>query len=413
MSYKIKMQKELGFPIKILTNSKSSFINLLLYLKEEVVELKIKIPYINLMMSHVKSILEKLGNNFLFIWKFIKKANHTWFKKRFVIPSVAIIVFLTLSISAVFLYNIVNDSKDYIAVLAAQNDNKKEQNQDTKSKTSGKVNNSSSADQKTPYVNKIENRANVIKRSNKSVITVLLLGIDRTEERDKTIGVFRSDTIALASINRDTKEVKVLSIPRDTYAFIPIENKKDKINHAYAFGSKKGDGVQGSIDAIEKFIKYAKIDYYFAIDMQLVPEIVNMLGGIEVNVDFEIKNELHKGKQLLDGQKALEYIRYRYTPGGDIDRIIHQRKFACVMLSKLKESDPLIDAVSIILNYHKFVKTNMSLKQLAALARLWVAIPSGNSDYYIVPGEDTVMNRIWYYMPDLDRTESLLKMIFK
>ena len=68
-----------------------------------------------------------------------------------------------------------------------------------------------------------------------STINILLLGIDKAENR--SMGVYRSDTIVVVRINLETNQVKVLNIPRDTYTYVPIEGKKDKINHAYAFGS--------------------------------------------------------------------------------------------------------------------------------------------------------------------------------
>ena len=327
---------------------------------------------------------------FLYIWNFLKIAKRRYLRKKVVIPTIIIIVLLALLIPTIYLYNIINDSKDYKSVLAVNKDNKIIQKQEDVPNTTDSKNTNVVEPQKTLDVSDVDQ----IKRPNNSVITILFLGIDRTEERDKTIGVSRSDTIAVASINLDTKKVNVLSIPRDTYTFVPVENKKDKINHAYAFGSLKGDAVKASIDAVEKFVKYAKVDYYFTTDMQPVPEIVDKLGGVELDVDFEIKNVLNKGKQLLDGQKALAYLRYRYTRRGDIDRIIHQRKFAISNAYEAEGFDQLIDSVSIILSYHKFVKTNMNLKQLAALARLWIDIPSGNTNYYIVPGDDKTINKI-------------------
>src|SRR5690606_31071889 len=143
------------------------------------------------------------------------------------------------------------------------------------------------------------------------IINVLFLGIDRDEERDATLGVYRTDTIALATINMETKDVKVLSIPRDTYAYLPVTGKMDKINHAYAFGSLKGNGVDSSVDAINSLIKYAKVDYYFSIEMEPIPEIVDLLGGVEMDVDVNIKGVLEKGFQTLNGEQALAYIRYR------------------------------------------------------------------------------------------------------
>lgn len=80
-------------------------------------------------------------------------------------------------------------------------------------------------------------------------------------------------TIALAKVDFDTRKVDVISIPRDTYTYIPKVNKKDKINHAYAFGSIKGNGINESVETINKFIKYTTVDYYITLEMEPIPKI--------------------------------------------------------------------------------------------------------------------------------------------
>lgn len=412
MNIKEKLKITLQYSVKTLSNIKLAIIKFVIFIKSIFIKLKSKVSKIKTSRLHTKSIPLKLRSAFLYLWNLLKIAKRRYINKKVIIPSIVIIILISISIPTIYFYNIINGSKDYKSVLAVHDGNKIIQKQVEAPSTANK-NTVVIEPHKTPEATLPENGVDQIKMPNSNVITILFLGIDRTEERDKTIGVSRSDTIALVSINLDTKKVNILGIPRDTYAFVPIENKKDKINHAYAFGSLKGDGAKASIDAVEDFVKYAKIDYYFTTDMQPVPEIVDKLGGVELNVDFEIKDVLHKGEQLLDGQKALAYLRCRSTPRGDIDRIIHQQKFASAILSKLKGSDELINSISIILSYHKFVKTNMNLKQLAALARLWSDIPSGNSNYYIVPGYDKIMNKIWYYMPNLVETETMFKMIFQ
>lgn len=148
------------------------------------------------------------------------------------------------------------------------------------------------------------------------VINIEFLGIDRTDERDEYLNVYRTDTIAIAKVDLNTKKIKILCIPRDTYAFLPIKNKKDKINHAYAFGSAKGKAIESSIEAINYFIKYSKIDYYFSLDMEPIPEIVDSIGGVELDVEIDMKTheaDLSKGRQILDGKKAFDYIHWRFA----------------------------------------------------------------------------------------------------
>ena len=249
----------------------------------------------------------------------------------------------------------------------------------------------------------------------RSFINILFLGIDRDEERDSTMGVFRTDTLSLVVIDLDAKKVEVLCIPRDTYTFVPVENKKDKINHAYAFGSLKKRGVESSIDAVNYFIKYSQVDYYLCIDMEPVPEIVDDIGGVELEVDISIRSgrdSLHKGLQLLNGRQALKYIRWRSSGNGDIDRIKRQQKLLKAIFKKLKDNNKLLYGAKLVLGYNKNVKTDLSLKQLVSLAALASEIPAADINYHIVPGEAKIINKIWYWVPEDSKTDSLLKRLF-
>lgn len=249
-----------------------------------------------------------------------------------------------------------------------------------------------------------------------NLVNILFLGLDRTEERDATLGVYRTDSISLASINLDTLDIKVLSIPRDTYVYIPVKKKMDKINHAYVWGGSGEEGIKSSIETVNRFIKYSDVDYYFCIDMEPVPDIVDELGGVEVEVDVDMKTHgvnLSKGKQKLNGEQALQFIRWRYSSGGDIDRIKRQQALVSAMLSQIKESGKLIESISIVLKYNKYIKTNMDMKQMVALAKLWNELPEGTSvDYYVVMGEGKMIDQVWYMIPDEKVTDILLKEIF-
>jgi LCP family protein required for cell wall assembly len=252
---------------------------------------------------------------------------------------------------------------------------------------------------------------------NKSyIINILFLGIDRTIERDYgTEAIYRTDTISVIRIDLNTKKIKILCIPRDTYAFVPIEKKKDKINHAYAFGKMQGKAIEASTEAVNQLIKYAPIDYYFALDIKPLPEIINAIGGIEVDVEMDMKNwetDLSKGKQLLNGKKAYEYIHWRYSKNGDIDRIQRQQKFLKLLFQKLKASDKLVDVTKIVLSYRENLKTDLSTKQILGLANLSSEISEENIKYYMIPGSGKTINKVSYYVPNDKETDKLLREFF-
>ena len=219
-------------------------------------------------------------------------------KKKLIITVISITVMLiVIGIIAKIIY----DANDYKkSILSVQRTN-------TETNKSEGDNQSSSDD----YMKDINAPSNIV--------TVLILGIDRSDVR--TLGTYRSDINAVVRINLETNKIKIMNIPRDTYSFIPIENKKDKIAHAYAYGSAKNNGIQASIDAVNEFFGQDIIDYYFVTDLDPVPKIVDGLGGVEVDVDSRIVDPdenitIEPGTQILDGKKAVAYLQWRHTPRG-------------------------------------------------------------------------------------------------
>jgi len=252
--------------------------------------------------------------------------------------------------------------------------------------------------------------------NNLNIINILFLGIDRTLEGDSGAdAIYRSDSISLIRIDLNNKQVKVLAIPRDTYTYIPIKDKYDKITHAYAYGSVKGNGPTASIDAINDFIKYSKVNYYFTLDLKPFPDIVDALGGVEIDVEMDMINwctNLKKGKRILTGKEAYDYIHWRYSANGDIDRIERQQKMIKALYEKLSSSEKMLETAKIILKYHDNIKTDLTIKQILALAKFLQEINSSNISYHMIPGTPKNMNKISYWVPYEKETDMLLKEIF-
>ncbi|RKJ22727.1 LytR family transcriptional regulator, partial [Butyricicoccus sp. 1XD8-22] len=91
----------------------------------------------------------------------------------------------------------------------------------------------------------------------------------------------RSDSIIVMTVNPKTESIDMLSIPRDTRVEIVGKGVDDKINHAYAFG-----GVEMSMNTVEKFLDIP-IDYYIKLNMEGFKEIVDAVGGVDVNNDID------------------------------------------------------------------------------------------------------------------------------
>jgi LCP family protein required for cell wall assembly len=243
-----------------------------------------------------------------------------------------------------------------------------------------------------------------------NIVTVLVLGVDDSESRD--LGVYRSDIISVVRINLETNKIKVLNIPRDTYTYIPVEKKKDKITHAYAYGSIKNNGVQASIDAVNDFFGRDTIDYYFVTTLDPVAEIVDSLGGIEVDVDTRIVNPygsdftIEKGTQVLDGEKAVIYLRWRYSSGGDLDRIKHFQNFLSAVYKQIKENNQIMYLVKIVYQEKDNLQMNLNMKQLIGFAAFFKQLPENSINYYSLTGNSKTINDISYWIPG-DNTDVL------
>jgi LCP family protein required for cell wall assembly len=255
----------------------------------------------------------------------------------------------------------------------------------------------------------------------KDAITLVFFGLDKTEERETTLGSFRTDTIIVMRIDFASHKIIMLSIPRDTYVTIANKGRQDKINHAFPFGGGiKGDGFANSIATVENFLGGIKIDHYFGMDMEVIAPIIDAIGGVQYDVDVEYhKNgfDLSKGVQVLNGQKAQQYLRFRYSPMGDIDRVKRQQRFLLAMKDDLKRkmaSKQL--SVEQLMDVYKTVQemtyTDMNIQQLMSLGYFMADANEPSIDTYIVEGWFMNKNGISYWKPDMEQVNEVVERMF-
>ena len=108
-------------------------------------------------------------------------------------------------------------------------------------------------------------------------VSILIMGVDDSKERNFGDAT-RTDALILATFNVNDKSVKMVSIPRDSYVYIPEEKKKDKITHAHAFG-----GTEATIETVEELFDIP-VDYFFKVNFNAFIDVVDALGGITVDV---------------------------------------------------------------------------------------------------------------------------------
>ncbi|GAA2607007.1 LCP family protein [Actinomadura fulvescens] len=146
-------------------------------------------------------------------------------------------------------------------------------------------------------------------------------------------GAQRSDTIMLLHLPADRSKAYVVSFPRDSWVDIPGYGNQ-KINAAFSFG-----GPPLLIETVEK-LTGARIDHYGAIDFEGFKSMTDALGGVEVDIAQSVYDPARKvswpaGRQRLDGEKALLFVRQRYNlPNGDFDRIKRQQAFLGALAKK-------------------------------------------------------------------------------
>ncbi|NLB87929.1 MAG: LCP family protein, partial [Syntrophomonadaceae bacterium] len=170
--------------------------------------------------------------------------------------------------------------------------------------------------------NLIKNETIEEKVSKGKPINILVMGIDARSKDANS----RSDTMILVSIDRNTKKIAMVWIPRDTRVEVGF-NRYDKINSINYL-----KGPEAACDAVGKLLN-TKVNYYAVVNFAGFVNIIDLLGGVHIDVDIDMKHydpnpklsiNLSKGPQLLNGEDALRYVRYRGGPTADIGRTQRQ-----------------------------------------------------------------------------------------
>lgn len=184
--------------------------------------------------------------------------------------------------------------------------------------------------------------------------TIALVGLDNTSD---TLDYGNSDTMIIASINNDTKKVKLVSLYRDTYLNVGTDPKGNedtytKANAAYAYG-----GAQQLMTMMNKNLDLS-LDGYVTVDFAAVAETIDLLGGLDIEMTADEVEHMNNycvetseatgksyeeiypedGVHHLNGVQAVSYARIRYTAGNDFRRAARQRLVIYKMVEKAKNS---------------------------------------------------------------------------
>lgn len=197
-------------------------------------------------------------------------------------------------------------------------------------------------------------------------MNILLLGLDgESEGSDIQSQTTRTDAIVLLSINPNTKETKMVSIPRDTRVYYPEYDRYDKINHAYAYG-----GPEMTIQLVEEFLE-VPVDYYASVNMAGLANLVDSIGGVKITspLTFEYRGTQFHENQVrdVDGQKAMNFIRMRKDdPQGDFGRQNRQKILMMAIADKLMDLS-LFEYTKLVPFAVENVRTNANIAEAYGL----------------------------------------------
>lgn len=227
------------------------------------------------------------------------------------------------------------------------------------------------------------------------IVNVALFGIDAREDGTTTSGSMpHSDANLVLAINFDTKEISLISIARDCLTTAPGHMGFYKFNGVFNVGGGMKDpkaGFELSCRAAEEWIGGVSIPYYYGVDFQALIDLVDMIGGIDFDVDIKLYladgRRIYPGRRHLDGMGVMAYMRMRKTAGGsDAKRTARQRKMLVAIFKKLKKEGKLSMVPDILKTLGDNVYTNVSSAQTAALVNFASEIDPDTIKTYSIQG---------------------------
>ncbi|MBR2085868.1 MAG: LCP family protein [Oscillospiraceae bacterium] len=222
--------------------------------------------------------------------------------------------------------------------------------------------------------------------------TILFLGFDSEDNGSGDL----HDVNYLAQFNLHTASLNILQIPRDTFTPDYTGSPTHKFNSIYTWGNPKETPIQRVVTAVEENYSIP-VDAYLTTTCDNVAEIVDLIGGIPINMPFKMVFEADKvipeGEQTLNGQQAEWMLRFRHGyQNGDIGRVQGQRLFMAAAMKKLISMNSLqIMSVTNKVYDQELIGTDMSLEDVARLADLAGTIDMDHVHVFMLPGESATV----------------------
>lgn len=211
-------------------------------------------------------------------------------------------------------------------------------------------------------------------------VNILLMGVDARGFSEGEIP--RSDSMMVVSLDPVKQRIHLFSIMRDTYIDIP-GHKKNRINTAITHGPNTAMQAVGDLLGIP-------IQYYVYTDFQGFIKLVDAIDGVDFYVEkdmyypskadkHEYDIDLKQGQQHLDGDKALQYVRFRHDATSDFTRTERQREFFKAIVDKLTSTTSVMKLPAILEEVSPYVDTNLSVNDMWQLATVGYKSTMGES----------------------------------
>lgn len=242
-------------------------------------------------------------------------------------------------------------------------------------------------------------------------MNVLLIGADQRPDQIK----FNTDSLIFASVDSETKQVSLLSIPRDTRVALSGHGHL-KINEVAALTDLPT--LQKNVEQLTGQALAGYVQTNFA----GFKKIIDTLGGITVDVEKDMYYEtgdledgyinLHKGVQRLNGSQALQYARFRHDALGDISRTARQQVVLKAVAKEMFRLSTLPKLPFLIPQLMEAVNTNLSGKDMFALAKVAVGFDSANVVSQTLPGTFQDIDGVSYWKVDPVEVKKVVKNLF-
>lgn len=248
-------------------------------------------------------------------------------------------------------------------------------------------------------------------------LTLLCMGLDRnwTDQNMPYTKNARTDTMMAVDLDLVTRQVHVLSIPRDLRVEIPGHGFH-KINDAHAIG-----GVPLALETVQQFLGVS-IDYYVVVKLGAVRKFVDAINGVTLDVEKDMDYEdkwghlfihLKEGVQTLNGEQVEGYMRFRHDAEGDFGRMRRQQQAMRAVLAAVQSPGVAVHVPRLIETYTETIDTNLKREQILGLARLFHQVQPETVVTETLPGRSRMRDGISYLEPMEKRQETLVDWLLR